>query len=212
GADQARPRVRRPVRRRRPPGDRPRRVHGGHGVRRRRRGADHARAPRPLRADGAAGGDGREPGAGGLDEHVGGRAARRPGRPGARRGPRRRCHGGRVRRAGPRRAARGDPPGDPADRQRRLLRRGRGVPPRGRPDRAGRAGSDAAPADARPLVAHGRPDRLRAGGARRPGVRRARRAAQRHGAASRDRSAGRAGPGDPHAVQPAGPGGHDRAL
>ena len=57
---------------------------------------------------------------------------------------------------GARRTARRDPPGDPADRERRVPGRRAGLPPRRCADRAGRAGRDAAAAHARALV-EGRP-------------------------------------------------------
>ena len=127
------------------------------------------------------------------------------GEPGARRGPGGRGDRRGLRRARPRGAARRDPPGDPADPQRRVPGRRSGVPSGGCAHRARRAGGDAAAAAACALVAHRGPDRVRAGRARRPGVRRARRTAQRRRTRHRRWAAGRARAGYAHAAAPGWP-------
>ena len=175
-------------------------LHRAGGARRRDRRAHHPRARRPLRA---ASGCGRR-----STPTPRWRCGRTRRWPGSSRGSAARVHvvghGDAVTVAGFDVHVHGelharDPPGDPADRERRVPGRRSGLPSRRRADRAGRAGRDAAAAGARALVEGGGGHRLRARRARRPGVRRARRAAQRHRPRARRRAAGRAGAGHAHA-------------
>ena len=131
-------------------GHRPGRVQRGRrGGRRRRGDPDHARAPRPHR---------RRQGAGRAGPRLAAAAVRA-----ARRSPRRsptsasrssRSQSGAASSTpagfavrGLRRPARADPSGDPDDREPRLPRRRRGLPPRRLVHRARRAGVDPAAAD-----------------------------------------------------------------